>query len=77
MDQFSASPRVNQYERGRHLPDYHTAERLARVLGCPAAYFYAREDELAELILLWADLPQIQKRKLLSQLRRRQKPKSR
>lgn len=68
---------MNQYERGRHQPDYRTAERFARVLGCPAAYFYTREDELAELILLWADLPQSQKRKLLSQLRHRQKSKPR
>ena len=70
IDEFSASPRINQYERGKHTPDFHTAERLARVLGCPTTYFYTREDDLAELILLWADLPERQRRRLLSQLRR-------
>ena len=51
MDEFSASARVNQYERGKHTPDYSTVERIARVLKVPTPYFYAREDELAKLIL--------------------------
>lgn len=69
IDAFSASPRINQYERGKHTPDYRTAERLARVLGCPTAYLYTREEDLADLILLWARLPEKQKRQLLTQLR--------
>lgn len=68
IDEFSASPRINQYERGKHTPDFHTAERLAKVLGCPTTYLYTREDDLAELILLWADLSERQRRRLLSQL---------
>jgi transcriptional regulator with XRE-family HTH domain len=51
MDEFSASARVNQYERGKHTPDYSTVERIAKVLRVPTPYFYAREDELAKLIL--------------------------
>lgn len=51
MDEFSASPRINQYERGKHTPDYGTVERLAEVLGVPAPYFYARDEALAQLIL--------------------------
>ncbi len=69
IDEFSASPRVNQYERGKHTPDFHTAERLAKILGCPTAYLYTREDDLAKLILLWADLTERQRHQLLSQLR--------
>lgn len=69
IDEFSASPRINQYERGKHTPDFHTTERLAKVLGCPTTYLYTREDDLAELILLWADLSERQRRRLLSQLR--------
>ncbi len=71
IDEFSASPRINQYERGKHTPDYRTAERLAKVLSCPTAYLYAREDDLAELILLWAQLPEKLRRRLLTQLRAR------
>jgi len=44
MDEFSASPRMNHYERGRHAPDFTMLRHLARVLEVPTAYFYA-EDE--------------------------------
>lgn len=77
MDEFSASPRVNQYERGKHTPDFHTAERMANSLGCPTAYLYTREDDLAKLILLWADLPERQRRQLLSQHQRRKERRPR
>jgi len=53
LDEFSASARINQYERGKHVPDLHTLERLAEVLKTPAPYFYAANDELAEWILLF------------------------
>lgn len=77
MDEFSASPRVNQYERGKHTPDFHTVERLAKVLDCPTAYLYTRADDLADLILLWSDLTERQKRQLLVQLRREKGRRSR
>ena len=50
IDEFSASPRINQYERGKHIPDLETVERLARILGLPAPFFYARDDGLAAWI---------------------------
>jgi transcriptional regulator with XRE-family HTH domain len=55
MDEFSASPRINQYERGKHTPDLRTIERIAKVLAVPSAYFYAVEDDLAEWILAFAE----------------------
>lgn len=51
IDEFSASARINQYERGKHIPDLHTIERLAKVLDAPAPYFYASDNELAVWIL--------------------------
>jgi len=51
IDEFSASPRMNQYERNKHVPDYTTARRLAKALGVPVTYLYADTDELAQLIL--------------------------
>ena len=51
MDELSASPRINQFERGKHTPDYSTIEQLAKVLKVPAPYLYARDDDLAQLIL--------------------------
>jgi len=56
IDEFSSSARVNQYETGKHVPDLQTAEKLAEVLGVPAAFFYARDDQLAELIRLFGSL---------------------
>ena len=50
IDEFSASPRMNQYETGKHTPDYATLKKIAKVLKVPTAYFYAEEDDLAKLI---------------------------
>ncbi len=50
LDEFVASTRVNRYETGVHQPDLQTLQRLAAVLGLPVAYFYAEDDELAQLI---------------------------
>lgn len=52
IDEFSASPRINQYERGKHVPDLLTLEKLASVVDVPVAYFFADDDELAELLTL-------------------------
>lgn len=52
MDPFSASARMNQYEQGKHTPDYATLSSIARVLCVPVAYFYAEDDLLAQAILL-------------------------
>lgn len=51
IDEASASARMNQYERGKHSPDWLTVERLAAVLGVPVAYFYVVEDDMAEMLL--------------------------
>lgn len=50
LDDFVASTRINRYETGVHQPDLLTLQRLAAVLGLPVAYFYAEDDELAQLI---------------------------
>ena len=53
IDEFSASPRINQYEKGKHVPDFATAQRLAEVLSIPVTYLYADEDEMAKFIWLF------------------------
>lgn len=50
IDEQSASARMNQYERGKHLPDFLMASKIAGTLNLPTAYFYAEDDILAELI---------------------------
>ena len=54
IDPGVASARINQYEKGKHLPHLATAKELAKVLGVPTPYFYADDDALAEWILAYA-----------------------
>ncbi|MGI4778246.1 MAG: helix-turn-helix domain-containing protein [Janthinobacterium lividum] len=50
IDEFVASTRINRYELGVHKPDFLTAQKMASVLGVSAAFLYAPEDDVAELI---------------------------
>ena len=56
IDQFVASPRMNQYETGKHVPDFTVVEKIAKVLREPSSYFYTTEDDLAELIKIYGSL---------------------
>ena len=47
----TASARMNQYERGVHIPEIGTATRIARLLDVPLAYLFCIEDDLADLLL--------------------------
>lgn len=60
-----AAPRINQYENGVHEPKVETARALADALGIPPAFLYTSDEELAGLLLVWADLESDQRRKLL------------
>lgn len=51
IDEMSSSARMNQYERGKHVPDISMVERLAVVLNVPAAYFYIEDDDIAALMI--------------------------
>ena len=66
MDPSVASPRVNQYERGKHTPDTSTLLKLGEVLGVPVAYFFADDDDLATLITTFHRLPVASRRRLLA-----------
>ena len=56
IDEFSASARMNQYEKGKHIPDFSTIQRFAKVLKVPACYFYAEDDDMAKMIQIWGGL---------------------
>jgi|TARA_R100000501_G_C2571485_1_gene78199 transcriptional regulator with XRE-family HTH domain len=66
IEEASASARMNQYERGKHQPDYSVVEKIAKILDVPEAYFYAKEDDLAELILAYYKSNAKQKKQLFS-----------
>jgi transcriptional regulator with XRE-family HTH domain len=50
IDEFAASARINRYELGVHRPDLLTVKNLAKTLKVPAAFFYADDDDIADLI---------------------------
>jgi|JI9StandDraft_2_1071091.scaffolds.fasta_scaffold45747_4 transcriptional regulator with XRE-family HTH domain len=68
IDQFVASARINQYERGKHVPDLQTAQRLATELNVPVSYLYEPDDDLAELIRLLGACSRDQLHQLITQL---------
>lgn len=68
MDENTASARMNQYEKGKHSPDYQTMQRLAKVLDVPVAYFYCDDDLLAELLRAIAKQPREKQEQLLRYL---------
>lgn len=57
LDPSVASPRMNQYEKGTHLPDINTVSKICGVLGVPVAYLYCEDDGLAELVAVYEKLP--------------------
>jgi transcriptional regulator with XRE-family HTH domain len=65
MEPSVASPRVNQYEQGKHEPRPAMAKRLAQALGIPPAFLYCEDELLAKLLLRWGDLSMAQKKSLL------------
>lgn len=68
VDEFAASARINQYERGKHMPDLHTVHRLAQVLDVPPSYLFEPRDDLATLIRLAGRLPDARLRALITML---------
>lgn len=68
IDEYSASARMNQYEKGTHVPSYELLERCAAVLNVPVEYFYARRDDSAKLLLLYHAMSQEQKHQLIETL---------
>ena len=70
MDSPSASARMNNYEKGRHEPDFNMAKNIAEQLDVPVAYFYCENDEMAELILAFDKLPPKQQKLALAEILR-------
>jgi transcriptional regulator with XRE-family HTH domain len=70
IDPASASARMNQYERGKHVPDYQTLQRLAGILQVPVSFFYAADTKDAEFFKRYYQLLPRQQKKI-SQLMQR------
>ena len=71
IEECSASARMNQYETGKHSPNYSSLKKIAEVLEVPPAYFYAEDDNLAELIRLYQSLDKTQAEEALEHLKKK------
>ncbi|EGQ9883119.1 helix-turn-helix domain-containing protein [Vibrio fluvialis] len=68
MDESSASPRMNQYEKGKHTPDVQTLKLIADELDVPLSYFFCEDEDSAELVVLINKLPKQEKKALIESL---------
>lgn len=68
LDEMSASTRMNRYELGKRVPAPDFVERLSKVLNVPAAFFYAVEDDEAELLVKFHKLDTRERLELMSRL---------
>lgn len=65
----SASTRMNRYETGARSPDTDLVERIAAALGVPAPYFYAADDQVAELLCAFDALPKAKRNEILDMVK--------
>lgn len=65
MDESSASPRMNQYEKGKHSPDIQTLKLIADELGVPLSYFFCETKLEAELAMNFSQLSSSNQLKVL------------
>ncbi|WP_244880443.1 helix-turn-helix domain-containing protein [Pseudomonas lactis] len=68
LDEMSASTRMNRYELGKRTPAPDFVERLSKVLNVSAAYFYAVEDDEADLLVKFHKLDALERLELMSRL---------
>ncbi len=67
IDPMSASARMNQYERGKHSPDYQLMCNVAEILKMPVSWFYTEDEEHARLQEIFYLLGPSERRLLLIQ----------
>jgi transcriptional regulator with XRE-family HTH domain len=68
IDEFSASARMNQYEKGKHAPDYAMAKRLAAVLKVPCSYLYEEDDDIAAMLVEYYNLGERARKQILEKI---------
>ena len=67
IDPMSASARMNQYERGKHSPDYQLMCRVAEILKMPVSWFYTEDEEHARLQEIFYLLGPVERKLLVVQ----------
>lgn len=65
IEEATASVRMNQYERGVHVPDVSIVAKIAKVLHRPTSYFYETDDEIASMLCQYHRLTKKQRQTVL------------
>ncbi len=58
---------MNQYERGKHSPDYRLTCKIAAILNMPVSWFYTEDEQFARLQEVFQHLDADSRQSLLSQ----------
>jgi transcriptional regulator with XRE-family HTH domain len=66
----SASTRMNRYEVGTRAPSHELMERVAKVLGVPASFFYETDNTIADLLLTLGKLSKAERVKVLEAVKK-------
>jgi len=66
----SASARMNQYERGKHSPDFKLMCKVAEILEMPVSWFYTEDEEAARVQEVFFKLSSHERKALLDQAER-------
>jgi transcriptional regulator with XRE-family HTH domain len=69
MDESCSSARISRYETGVHEPQLATVEKLAIALKVPLPYFFCDDDCLAEILIHYVTLDELQKIQVLSHVK--------
>lgn len=68
IDENSASARMNQYEKGKHIPNVVMLRSMAKELDVPMSYFFCEDQVSAEIVRCIGQLTQEDREELLQQI---------
>jgi transcriptional regulator with XRE-family HTH domain len=74
LDPGNASARMNQYEAGKHAPDYKMLKKIAEELCVPVPYLLCEDDLMGDLILQLSKLTDDEKTEILNKLKEKSNP---
>lgn len=69
LDEAVANTRISRYEKGVHAVEPNTGSRIAKALDVPLAFFYADNDDMAELVDTYHHLDLADQQQILAMVR--------
>lgn len=69
LDPGNASARMNQYEAGKHAPDFKMLKKIAEELCVPVPYLLCEDELMGDLVLQLSKLTDDEKAEILDKLK--------